>query len=113
MESDLRCRGALNSPPPGLRPALGEPVLTVDSKFKVRECVVAWILRYSACLSRGELALLFFSCWSTENHLGVAHGSHVFAQKSIKNEIDKLAPLDPILRNVGGSRGGRPVTCDL
>jgi len=51
--------GGMGSPPPVWTPALGEMVLKIDGKFKVRMCFV-----------RGHLTLFYLCC--TENHVGAA-----------------------------------------
>lgn len=88
----------MNSPPPSWTPALGELVLKVDSKFKVRKIYIG-CCGVLTCSSR-DLAP------SQKIISALLKDLDVFARNSIK---DELASLDPLLRNVGGWGGGGPV----
>lgn len=60
--------GVLHSPPPSWTPALGELVLKVDSKFKVRNSTVhVWREIYLIIRRVGDSAPF---CLFTENHFG-------------------------------------------
>ena len=89
--------GVISSPPPSWTPALGELVLKVDSKFKVRNMKTSVL---SLCGVWTLSSNRSFSClFYAQKIISVLlKDLDVFARNSIK---DELASLDPLLRNVG------------